>query len=893
MVKGFSVLELKIRITEFNFAKIKAARANRQITRKMQILLNGLESDYRRIQWEVKDSAIRSQLLPNSVAANVQSVLKEAGLNCSIIQAAEKGRSTIIISTAEDEIDVKKLIAEHQRKALEEMKVPEDAMIIKELANTINTTWREQSRPAEDVFNILRDAPLILIELAEKIDDLFMGFKSSTTKKSTAETTTLSSVYYTNLFINMFCKASPDLFRLIFKKIPIGPVFIAGYQIINDAFYARKWKEGREQHEVALLTSAEKAKVITAMCEAVIQFLDFQIQNKENELTSLITLNTSELKNLEEMRRQQKLEALPNDKRDKAIALVDEIRELQKYREQALESTKNLSVNLRQKASRINVAQQVMMATKHIDRIFNIAFIGLGIATFFFPPLAIPATIIAIGKGLTRKKLEDRIRTGTEIVQGIYDTDDSVVLTAGNNKAAIKKSKTIKKMVLHYAPVAVVSIKLGIRRKATYARTKKVIRKNPQYILYLPDSFSYQPLGLEATPRQIRGQVDSYSMTCRELIFHLGMIEGRDLNGKLPTPPSPLHPPHITNINEIRDMINDWAENLIQQIRDQQINPQSSRNSYFTDKQIETIKAMRDDAMIKIDAYQFRLEELDTKTDEPVRVSQFDHDYAIAMRESIYQEIFALREIAKNKTNEQSIANIDQIKERLNNRIDALANYCMKCPDRIKRNNYGIAMKSLKHDAMNVINDMQVKKVKKAPKKMNPTKKNLGYEVSEDSKKNQVFVPVHHHRFFESRSAMVNKYKEHIAKKRAQSESTLPAELVLLPVSKVSSKALFEYKNSYWKMIWLVRGINRAVESIDLTLKNKGKIGAEMNPKNLEKLLNFYKEQLEKINAHSKNFTFSAYGQNVVKKRVEQTINRIENLIRENQQQHPQPPNPS
>ena len=78
----------------------------------------------------------------------------------------------------------------------------------------------------------------------------------------------------------------------------------------------------------------------------------------------------------------------------------------------------------------INAEQQVLMATKHLDRLFNLTFIALGVASFFFPPLAIPAVILAVGKGAARKSIEDRMRTGTQIVQGIYELDNNIfVLT--------------------------------------------------------------------------------------------------------------------------------------------------------------------------------------------------------------------------------------------------------------------------------------------------------------------------------------------------------------------------------------------------------------------------------------------------------------------------------
>ena len=142
----------------------------------------------------------------------------------------------------------------------------------------------------------------------------------------------------------------------------------------------------------------------------------------------------------------------------------------------------------------------------------------------------------------------------------------------------------------------------------------------------------------------------------------------------------------------------------------------------------------------------------------------------------------------------------------------------------------------------------------------------------------------------------MTRLKDHVAQRKEKTDKNHKTELVLLPVAKVTSSALFNYRGSYWKMIWLVRGIDRALESIELTVKNKDNIGVEINPENLKSLLEFYQKQLNKINAVSKTFTFSQSGQDIVKNRIQQAIKRTEALLERNQsllQQQPKPQQPS
>ncbi len=875
---------IKIRIPVINLDKIRAARANRELTRKMQTLLSGLESPYRRINWTSGDSTIQSQTLPTEVVKSVQKVLSDAGVKCTISGTNEDNRSIITIDSTASDLNVQEILSEHRKKVLSSTELSEDEQGTKELVKAVSSAWDELSKPSEDVYNILRDAPPIIIHLAEKMDELFLGMKSSTTKRSTPETAVLSSVYYSNLFVNLLAKASPDLFRFVFKKTPIGPIFIAGYQIADDVFYAKKWMAGRDQHQLALSSTGKQVQFFWEMYDALSKILTARIETKKNQLAALTPLNNQQITDLVDNNQTE----LPNSYSEEAKTLYSEIIELKNNLKNAEKSTKELTRELRKKASRLNTAQQVMMTTKHIDRIFNIAFIGFGIGAFFFPPLAIPATIIAIVKGTTRKKLEDRIRTGTQIVQGIYDIDSNIVLTKGENKAAAKKSQDLKKMTLQYAPVALVGVKLGLGKKRFYERTKKLIRSTPEYTLYIPETFSYKRLDVNSTRRQIRGQIDGYELTCRQLNFHLGIIQERDLKGNFPDDHS-LHPPYIHNINELKDLINAWSDNLIKEIHDQQLNPGYGKNSYFSDNKIRTIKALRDDALDNITWYQNRIEALDRKDVDREKVSQFDMHYAKSAHDSIIEEFDALNSVLNKKTTEQSVENASAIIERLEKRVRSLLNYCDKCPDKSHGSTFESWNEELNTKLNSLKQNMEHKKVKKTSPAKSPSEKARGIDVL-PSENNQVFTTVQHARGFESRSTMMDRLKERIAEKKQEAKNDKKTELVLLPVAKVSSKALFHYKGNFWKMMWLVRGIDRAIESVELTMKNKDTLGAEINPKNQLALLNFYKKQLEKIVDHRESFTFSKSGQGTVLKHLDRAMTKVDALIADTQRQIPKPP---
>lgn len=876
--------KFKLRVPKIDINKIRAAQADRELTRRMKKLLSGLESPYRRINWNWDNKEMRSQELPTEVASRIQQVFTDAGIDCSIQYSEDIEKSNIIIDTSEQHIDIKKILADHRQKVLDSTVIPDELKQQKELVRLISETWDEISTPNEDIFNILRDAPPALIQFAEMIDELFIGMKSSTTKSSTSETAVLHAVNVSNFALRLIAKSSPDLFRFIYKKTPIGPIFIAGYQLASDLFFARKWMQRRDEHLKTLFTAARRVEFINQMYETLSAFINDRIATKKSELQDLAQLKNDEMNELLDNNNTALLEGQPEE----AKKLYDEIIELKDNLKKAEKSTKELTRELRKKASRQNTAQQVMMTMKHIDRIFNIAFIVFGIAAFFFPPLVVPTTIIAVAKAVTRKKLEDRIRMGTQIVQGIYDIDDQIVLTNSANNTALERSKELKKMTLEYAPVAIVAVK-GIRLKSMFEKTLQNIRSNPEYTLYIPESFSYKQLGINATRRQIRGQVDAYSLACRQLIFHLGIIQGRDMNGNLTG--EHIHPPHIHNIDALEDLLNDWSENLIQQIQDQQLNPpQYGKNSYFSDAQIQSIRELHSNAINYIDAYKNRIDVLDRKELDKdgnlIKLGYFDMGYAQKAHISIIDEINAYKKIIEHKTPEQTIKNADALIERLANKMNSLMNYCDKCPTTAHNETFEQWKKEFQEELLSLKQQMEHKKrIKTTPQKTS-SERIRGINL-EPSKNNQIFVTVHHARRFENRKAMLERLKENIAEKKESASNGQKTELVLLPVAKVTKKALFHYKGNYWKMMWLVRGIDRAIESVELTIKNKDTINAEINPKNQLAILNFYKEQLEKIQTHSDSFTFSKSGQEAVKKHTERALVRVNFLIEETQKHIP------
>ena len=70
-------------------ARRLASQANKDLTHKMQTVLSGLESPYRKIEWKIDATqAIQSQTLPKAVAEIVQTFLNDAGLKSACVAAA-------------------------------------------------------------------------------------------------------------------------------------------------------------------------------------------------------------------------------------------------------------------------------------------------------------------------------------------------------------------------------------------------------------------------------------------------------------------------------------------------------------------------------------------------------------------------------------------------------------------------------------------------------------------------------------------------------------------------------------------------------------------------------------------------------------------------------------
>jgi hypothetical protein len=880
----------------FSAEERQARRADADFTRTMQSLLVGIESPYRKISWKIiSENSLESQALPQDVATEVQVILNKAGLNCAAFPIEDTKQYCIKISSTVKDIKLHELIAKHKESAISEMDVSEDLKLVKSIVSTIDATWNELNSPKKDLFNLLRIAPPVLVELAEAIDDYLVGLKIMNMQRSSTETAVLSPMYYSNLFLNIFARGSPELFKIAFKETPIGPLFIAGYQIVSDAFYTKRWQEGRAKHLQAQFTSGDETRLFSSWHQMIHQTLSMSLDKKVDQIRELSGLNHIQMIDLMQNNNLLLIEGLWPSEQEEVQRLLEGIKAIKDSLVEVDQAMKSLTKELRKKASRLNTEQQVLMATKHFDRMFNLAFICLSIGAFFFPPLAIPTVILSIGTGLTRKTIIDQFQTGASIVQGLYEVDNHIVLSKGANRKAKRKAINVKKMNLEYTPPALVGMKLGSNTKHTIKRTQKLIQKNPEYTLYIGDSFHYTPLGVKAKRSEIRGQIDSFSLTCRNLIFHLGIIQGRDANGDLLQGAYPQHPPYIHNIEALKNLIEVWKKNLIVQIHDQQLNPQHGKNSYFSDKQIKTLEALYDEAKYYIDDYQNTLAQLDRK-EYPKAVQNFDMKFVEVTHQSILDEIKALKSIVENKDEEQRVINADSITMRLNQRLNNLMNYCDKCPDPIQKEKLSQWKAELETEINELNKNMSTftqKKVKfkKSTFEKSAPETHFGIRIQPSSNE-QIFLTVQHPRFHESRNAMISRLKLHVEQRKdASLQEEKKAELVLLPVSKVTDSALFSYKGSYLKMIWLIRSIDRALESIELTLKNKDQIRVEINPENLKSLIEFYRNQLDKINDYRSSFTFSQTGKNIVVKKLNQSIQRTEALLELNQRINPSPQN--
>jgi hypothetical protein len=926
-------------LAESVLAKIQESRINTAITKRMQTLLSGLESPYRKISWkfdlstsesrtefnDVFDSpftnehitqaksalsqtklSIYSQPLTEAAVKEVASILARNGITCSYTEDTQEANRWIIkIDSPAQILNPHEIISQHRHLVLNASEFSEETLATKVLMDAITTATEEFSTTSKSFYNTIGITPPILAKLGNAIDEVFPGLKNQKMRTST-EKGMLYPIYFGKIFLSLFSKASPELFQLAFKQTPLGPIFTAAYQIVNEVFFITKWQSGREELLNAQFTTGERCKYFAELYKAAYNLMVNRINVKMLGLKAITGQDDKSIFDYIVNSQGDILAGLSNEARENAQGLINDIQDLSDSITDSKTATEDLIKQLRTKASRLNSKQQVLMATKHFERIFNTLFIGLSIAAFFVPPLAIPVIILSIAKTGVRKVLESRIRTGTQIVQGIYDIDNNIIVSKGNNKAAIRKSKNVKKMFLQYTPVAIIAIKFGIGKNRSYERTLKLIRDNPEYTLYIPDAFKYQALDVNAKRSEIRGQIDAFSLTCQQLIFHLGIIQGKHLDGSASLTAAGFpHPPIIHNINALKDQIDLWSENLQQQIRDQMINPQSGKNSYFTEQQSATIQNLQQNAKMCIEAYQHQVESLDSDAGGQVKVYQFDMDYADKTYAAILAETHALSEVVNLKSDEQSVINADIIKQRLDDRLSSLLNFCKKCSDESKKDKFAGWKKEIE-DQISVLDDkiskVPERKLRQIPSqhledaltiekdKINP-EINMGLDIKSSGQK-QVFMTVKHSRFFENRSAFINRLSEHLTDLDENNDSVEKekAELVLLPVAKVTSKVLFNFKGSYWKIMWLIRGIDRALESIEVTLNNKDKLGVDINPENIKTLIEFYKQQIEKIEDYRNEgkFSFSAMWHEKVRVNIEQCLERAESLHEKNQPEHVQ-----
>lgn len=799
-------------------ARVQQSRLNSYITRKLRTLLTEMNSDLIRIDFKIDLSA-------DTDCANFNRVAKElAGtrhMNDAIVKLAEmkiKIRSMPLSEAAAKHVtsrlpkgfahveeldgqycvvidDAARLNRSNQL-MLTHLEQQIDPTTVTMIAETAAATFGKENAQSSLAIGVIERKLCAVSQLA-KTHEINVGH-------ALAERATPAGFYLVR-------HAIPDVLRMLSKRTPFGVIFTAGNQIVNDILFARRWQAGRTQLEEAQFNIAERCNTYEKLYQMLYLMLTKEMGEKMQRLQETATDGT----------------VSPEDEK-----LRREIATLSKHITAAKSETENLIRETRQEAARVNAKQQALSTRKHINRIFNIVMIGLGIGSFFFPPLAFPAIALSLAKIFTEKKLADHIQSAVQLVQGIYDIDNNIVISQDDNKQAFKKMRQVKEIVLQYSPPMVAAFKSGFTKKTRLENNAKLIREHAEYALYIPDALRYKQLDSYARRREIRGQIDAYSNTCNQLLFHLNMILNQHDN----------HPPDIDNIDKYLDTINEWSNNLLKQIRGQQLSPQMGKNSYFSDAQMSNIAKLRNRVKQDIQRYQEMRE-------NPSDKAKKDLDFLKKMEQSITVEMNKLNEAFLNKTLEQDIINATGIIQRLENRVNILEQRCKQYnPDKFYEQLFQgwivklrLEIKSLNerlsvNEPENFALEEHIRHALKPPETSEITLNVAG------SHEKLIEISIHHYRPFESRVKLNTQISREVARQAtAKDRKTLH----LWPVDKVTPAVL--YQANYTKNILIIRGINRALEFIENTLAGKTTSGSNVTLANKTELLDNYKQQLQTI----------------------------------------------
>lgn len=887
-----------------------ASRINDHITRQLRNLLEGLGCEFVKFNWALdlndpkaiadfrevinsvshlrltseiiellgkRNLTIRSEKLLDNAAEKIVRILNERGFS------AEVDDDCVVINVIGKINEVEKIINAHQ---VEQRKMPsalqnqpveeagfDTTQFVAETANFVNNTdtFRQIMTSIASKFPDMQDVFINADEASDKstgiLQQVFAGMflvAKIQENKLAAEELSLYSINAVESGFDLFRQFAPELFKASFKKTPFGPIFVAARQLVSELFFARDWQQGRNKHHEIRFNIGERCQHFAKLYHVIYQFIISQIREKIKMLRNMPNMEKCDVNSLL---------ATVSEQPPEIQQILYEINRLSASITTAKESFENLIKETRREASRLNTEQQVLMTTKHIDRAFNAMMIGLGVGAAFVPILGVPAAALALTKNIADKKIKAKIKSAVEIVQGIYETDNTIIISKKGLKQAIKKLEGINEVVLQYSPPVIDAFKLT----RSLRKTAIEIRNNPEYILNIPDAMKYKKLDSYAKPNEIQQQIGAFTLTCQQLQYHLQILLGQtgmQIDGADAFDAKVHQTPHIHNIGALMSLIREWSENLKIRMRDQRFNPDSKfYHSNFThtkQTQIEEMVSLLDELHGN---YQLHRSE---EVPDPVFLGK--------LNDSIEDEIATLEKILENAVN-KNILNGNAILLRLKNRFDNLVTLSkMDYLNTIEHKDRQNHLKRRIDEIEKIISNNYLPQLKQIPPKhlqhaqsdqktipISELNLYLGPGVK-ISKKPSITISIHHYRYFENRRAA----NETLSRQLSSKVTTDVTELYLTPVGEFNSGYL--NNAGFWKNIWLIRGINRAVEFVENIAKRASIHGPHIIPMNISHVLNQYKDQLTLIQNHS-HLHLSKFGSKIIKSQAIKSIESISRLL--------------
>ncbi|MDQ2993770.1 MAG: hypothetical protein M3R00_02335 [Pseudomonadota bacterium] len=882
-------------------ARSQEKRVNEYITKKMRALLEELGSEYVKIDWKIDLSTSEAKMAFKEIVQSHRNIrlmsemidaLSEKGIAIRSskindeatehIQTRLMGQMTCVKVDGSLQItSVAKLnhteaIVNAQRIELIQSS-PESLPSLPHPAAEPNV-WEDRVLTSHNVGRV-RD--LLTHTLAELPIDLPEGFAVANELSAQGvgilqqvfagalllakiQENTLNAEDISHYFVNLGDSAfdlakqfAPQAFNAAFKQTPFGPMFVAGRQITNEIFFAKAWHEGRAKHHELQFSIGERCEYFANLYQATYVFLIGRIREHITQLKALTGITDDKA-----------IRELIDGKNthDAAIEkIIHEINELSHSITVAKSSVEHLINETRKEASRVNVDQQVLMTGKHIERLLNAVMLGLGVGAIFVPILSIPAAITGLTKNIAEVVVKKQAKKAVNLVQGIYEVDNLISANKATAAQAIKKMRTVKEILFQYSPPVIDAFRL----LRSYENTVKQIREHPEYTLNIPDAFAYRELDSYANPRDIIKQIEAFTLTCDQLEYHFRIIANTDAFDYVP---------EIRNIDALKKLVDDWSENLRRRMRDQEQSPDSRfLNKYFTEEKQREIANAHTNMQRFFDLYAAKQ-----------KAAREDDDTTLTkIYTSMVDEIETLNKILDHLEPGQEIINYDKTIANLQHRLELYQNRYKGYPTTHDNAFKFLTWQYTLETRLYALQDRHPVKAH-VPPEPHVTAKHLKHAFSSEnirineidinlgpgikhSARSHITVPIHHYRRFESRKAANELFSHHLASK-ARNQYT---ELYLTPVDKITKNLL--YKAGFWKNLWIIRGINRALEFVTHVINRVNLISPNILPVNLEKVLSDYHNQLKLMRDNDQSH-LSNFGRKIVQTQIDKAIAKITQL---------------